>query len=546
MTMKKILSSFFIALIFICSAQTAETIYLQKEHDRLARVNNHEVAIQIYIDQNIASYTLSSVVVNKVSTQTHEDGSNFTQTELNEALLSAKKQELRVQYFNQNPSIVNDYKASVLTAGTSCVNNGFENGDTSSFSFFSQRFLPWNMYNNFPTAPVIAQVGGIVSLVESGYDSVVPTLSKVKSGNYALRLNNSSDGNYDISMLKREIIVGANQDNITFNYALVLEDPGHVDNNGNIVANPYYQCRLKTASGSIIFERKIVADRYNTLIFKTANNGGIVYTDWVCESIDVSQYKGQNVVLEVIIGDCGLGGHWGYVYLDDFCGARCSAPTFGKVTLEPMGITCPLLPLTVSGNLITPAGYMLDKLILQAKDFLTPSVVYEDSSGLYTLFGNEFSFNVTGQNLFPSGPTNKQIDFFVSASFKLIGSNPATYFPVESQSANEGADVIFNASCVVCNACTPFVSYPKNIYKGNATCIGGRLRLMQPTPILLYGAVPGNDLSDGEILYTNINLTIPYTGTESQSYLRDGSGNIFYVSPYDGTLVLRDSNCEDL
>ena len=452
--MKKFLFLLFLILSIFYKAQT-EVPYLQQEHDRLARVNNYEAAIQIYIDQNIASYTLSSVVVNKISEQTHEDGSGFTQTELNEALLNAKKQELRVQYFNQNPSIVNDYKASALTAGTSCINNGFENGDTSSFSFFSQRFLPWNMYNNFPTAPVIAQVGGIVSLVESGYDSVVPTLSKVKSGNYALRLNNSSDGNYDVSMLKREIFVGVEQEKVTFSYALVLQDPIHGDNH-----NPYYQCRLKTASGSIIFERKIVADRNNTLVFETFNNGDVVYTNWVCENIDVSQYRGQNVVLEVIVGDCGWGGHWGYVYLDDFCGINCAAPTFGKVTLDAMGITCPLLPLTVSGNFIAPAGYELDKLTLQAKDFLTQAVVYEDTSGLYSLFGNEFSFNVTGQNIFPSGPTNKQFDFFVKAKFKLIDTNSST-MEVPSQSANVGPDVTFiNGTCQICNSCAA----PTNSY----------------------------------------------------------------------------------
>ena len=551
--MKRILSSFFIFLIFICSAQNEEAIYMQQEHDRLARVSNHEIAIQGYIDQNIATYTLPFTITNRINTQKREDGSNFTQAELNEALLNAKKQELRIHYFNQNPSIVNDYIANALTAATTCVNNGFEDGTTASFSYLSQTFNEpyWKIFENFPTnlpIPTPTDETGIISLI-SGSDTLDPLtenkLKRVKSGNHSIRLNNHSDGNYDISMMRREIVIGQNQDDITFNYALVLQDPQGGGSHSTLIDNPYYQCRLITPNGTKININTIVADRNNTTVFQKTLDGSIVFTDWVCESIDVSQFRGQTVIVEEILGDCGKSGHWGYGYFDNFCGTNCSAPIFGKVTLDPMGITCPLLPLTVSGSFITPAGYEFESLKLKAVEIGANTVLNDVTMGQYSVFGNEFTFTVTGQNLFLNGTTSKKFDFYVKAKFKQIGVADS-YKEIDSQSANEGPDVIFNTGCVICNACTPFVSYPKTIYKGNAVCIGGRLRLLQQSQILLYGAVPGNDLTDGEILYTNTNLTIPYTGTETQGYLRDSSGNIFYVSPYDGTLVIRDSNCEDL
>lgn len=448
--MKKINLIILMMIGIFSYAQNNESIYLQQEHDRLARVNTHEANIQNYINQNISSYVLPAATANRINTQKHEDGSNFTASEMNEMVLNAKKQNLREAYFTQNPTVQNDYQATSLTLATACTNNGFENGDTSGFSFFSQKFLSgWSIYNNFPTVPVTPQYNtGIVSLVDDSDDDNYTSLPRVKSGNFALKLNNSIDGNYDVSLVKREIIVDANQDNLTFNYALVLEDPGH-----GPTENPYYQCRLINSAGQVIDYRKIVADRNNTDVFKTINNGSIVYTNWVCESFDVSQYKGQTLVLEVIISDCGLGGHWGYAYFDNFCGIKCSAPTFGKVVLEPMGITCPLMPLTVSGSYIAPTGYELQNLTLKAKNIATGVYEYTSSPGDYVLSGNEFRFNVSGQNLFPGGVSNKQFDFFVTGTFKLVGGTST--MNVESQSANDGPDAVFTTNCKICNACAP-------------------------------------------------------------------------------------------
>lgn len=162
--MKRILSSFFIFLIFFCSAQNEEAIYLQQEHDRLARVSNHEIAIQDYINQNITNYNLPFTITNRINTQKHEDGSDLTQSEKDEKLLDAKQQQLRIQYLSENPVIVADYNATTLTLATACINNGFENGDTSGFSFFSQRFNPWYIYNNFPVTSVTPQPTGIITL----------------------------------------------------------------------------------------------------------------------------------------------------------------------------------------------------------------------------------------------------------------------------------------------------------------------------------------------------------------------------------------------
>lgn len=435
------------------AAQNGETVYLQQEHDRLLRVANHESAIQNYILQNIATYTLPSTVATRINMQKHEDESNLTQAEFDEILLATKKQELRTQFFQHNPSVENDYLATPLTEATSCVNNGFEDATTASFEYASQKFnTNWTIFGNFPTVGLNTPTdeSGIISLI-TGSNSKDPItgINRVKSGNHSIRLNNSNDGWWDVSLLRRKIVVGATQDKITFNYALVMQDPQD-DHNGTILDNPYYHSRLITSSG-IIDINTLIANRKHTQVFKRVGQSDIVYTDWLCESIDVSQFRGQIVTLEVIISDCARNGHWGYAYFDNFCGTKCTAPTFGSVTLDPMGITCPLLPLTVSGNFITPAGYELENLTLTANN--GNSVVYTSSPGDYNTSGNEFSFKITGPQLSLTQGTIAQFDFFVKAKFKLIGEN--SYLEVNSQSANVGPDVTFNSSCKICNACTP-------------------------------------------------------------------------------------------
>src|SRR5437763_225605 len=62
----------------------------------------------------------------------------------------------------------------------------------------------------------------------------------------------------------------------------------------------------------------LVADRNNPL-FK-AVGPDIVYKDWSCAKIDLSKMVKQQVTIEFVTADCGWGGHWGYAYVDNFCG----------------------------------------------------------------------------------------------------------------------------------------------------------------------------------------------------------------------------------
>ena len=173
-------------------------------------------------------------------------------------------------------------------------------------------------------------VGGSISSaaahqtwVPAGLDPTVgiPTTAEGSSG--AVRIGNTDVG-AGCELLSKTFIVTPAQSKITFWYAVVLQDGGHPP-----FCQAFFQVRVTDISGAIVpgaFDfggglDTLAADRNNRL-FQTVGSD-IVYKDWSCAKIDLSTMVGQQVTIEFVTSDCGYLGHWGYAYIDNFCGT-CS------------------------------------------------------------------------------------------------------------------------------------------------------------------------------------------------------------------------------
>lgn len=102
-----------------------------------------------------------------------------------------------------------------------------------------------------------------------------------------------------------------------FWYFMVMED-GISDH--STMENPFFQYRILNSSGVPIENRPpIIADLSNP--FFSQGTGPIVYKDWTCVPLDMSNYIGQNICIEFIAVSCAhpRGGHRGYVYIDGLC-----------------------------------------------------------------------------------------------------------------------------------------------------------------------------------------------------------------------------------
>lgn len=444
--MRKIL---IITILCICiikmTAQSYSQTYNQEEQARLIKANNTELDIETFINQNINTYDFTDVIndVNKIK---DENDQPLTGSAYQSALLSAKRSRLRNFYFEKNPEKLQFYYASALQQ---CVNGSFEDNGGSTFGYsFASNKIPnptWGLFTNNPTTVITPGPGMKATLVDNSINDPFVGIPRVNTGTHAIRIGNSNfvgaeQDLYHVTKMTRTFTV--NESSISFAFALVLDDGGTNHVNGSI--NPYYQVTLYNNANQPVFTRNVMANSTNPL-FQQSN--GILYTNWLCERISTARFLGQTVKLEIILSDCGAGGHWGYGYFDDFCGFDCTSPSFNPgITLNPLKKECPKFPLPVSGNITLPTNASFTNVTLQVLDtsnnVVSTKIITSAPAGA-------FSTTLNYSNFYPAG-SNSNVDFNIKAILNYtIGGLPQS--PVIINNTNPpGPDVTFKNCATPC------------------------------------------------------------------------------------------------
>jgi len=178
-----------------------------------------------------------------------------------------------------------------------------------------------------------------------GTDPVgIPLTAQGSAG--AVRIGNAVAG-FGSEVLSKTFTVTAAQSLLRFWYAVVLEDPGHTP----ATAQPSFWVRVLDASTNYLPNLvnlgngtdKIVAA--NTAFFQTFTPPGggtpVRYKNWSCAQIDLSKQVGQVVTIQFVTEDCTAGAHYGYAYVDGFCGT-CKGSPEGDISLDAgTSSTCP-------------------------------------------------------------------------------------------------------------------------------------------------------------------------------------------------------------
>jgi gliding motility-associated-like protein len=177
------------------------------------------------------------------------------------------------------------------------------------------------------------------SIVPAGNDPMVGSLLQTtasSSSNYSFRIGNSCNGYSSEVLSKKFVVTGSGI--IKFSYALVFENP---DNHAPS-AQPSFWVKVYDSIGNLIpglVYLDITAPPQDFLISSNTNpffqNGpnSLKFIDWACAKIDLSQYVGQKVSVALITTDCAFGGHFGYGYVDNWCG-NCEGSTTGTVDVS--------------------------------------------------------------------------------------------------------------------------------------------------------------------------------------------------------------------
>lgn len=213
---------------------------------------------------------------------------------------------------------------------SACFNADFETGTFATWQGGTGSCCPISVAGNAFNATIMTGAG--LDPVTNAFPVVAP------GSNFSARLGDSNTG-AAAERLRYDFVVTPQSSLIIYKYAVVLEDPGHSDSE-----QPRFDAQVRTQNGQPIpctfYE---VAAGNNIPGFQNCC-GGVVYKPWTTVGVDVSAYIGQTVVLEFRTGDCSLGGHYGYAYVDAECGpleieANYCVGTNSATLTAPIGFT---------------------------------------------------------------------------------------------------------------------------------------------------------------------------------------------------------------
>ncbi len=208
---------------------------------------------------------------------------------------------------------------SATGQANNCENVGFENGTMDGWIITNGNFTP-------TTATIYSgEVGGttenehIILKRTAGNDPIikVENIPMVAPGSdYSIRIGNTGHGG-KFSRIKKIIPISADNTLFQFRFAVVLQDDGTThqdfekpgfnvkiyDRNGADISCGYYDVQLQQASVINDFKKQ----------------GFYQYRNWTTVAMDLRNYVGQNITVEITAHGCVRKGHIGYAYFDANC-----------------------------------------------------------------------------------------------------------------------------------------------------------------------------------------------------------------------------------
>jgi gliding motility-associated-like protein len=147
----------------------------------------------------------------------------------------------------------------------------------------------------------------------SGNDPCAPIPTVAPGGNFSVRLGNSC-ASYQGEILEQTFTVGPGNTSFTYQYAVVLNDGGHLAGE-----QPYFSIEMFDQNGNTIPCSPYFVEASGTIPGFILCQPTIFYKPWTTVNIDLQSYVGQNVTIRFTAAGCIYGGHYGYAYIDASC-----------------------------------------------------------------------------------------------------------------------------------------------------------------------------------------------------------------------------------
>ena len=544
----------------IISAQINE--YLNSENNRISNATRIEGEVQNFIADNLNNYELSKEISDDLIHHLRSE-EEFTDAELQKAILKTKVVELRKLFFVQNPDKKEEYFAKTipLTMQQQCVNGDFENG-TAGYSFWSDPhpqpasgeafFLscatPSIRTGSNVVTPVVNDMNATITLMDNtrpGYQQYdptlaglgynVPTLYPSAGGNKCIKLNNEQGlGSSDITTVSR-YFPNINEATIDFNFSLVMDNkPAH----GQEI-QPFFRVRALDQFGNVVDEICIIANPDNCLfnVIVVNDRRRVLYTNWMCARLNVGEILNQPGTIEFTVSDCQPSAHFGTVYIDNICGSVCASPQLGALNTDPTNINCPDLasntPIQVCGTYQPPANATLNSITLNITQngnvigTINAPTQLTSSTFCFTVLPSQFGANPNGN-----------FEFLIDANFDVNCPAGAFIYTISDNSANIGPDVTFVGCCQQ----TLTLASPADNVNNLATVVLKRKERSNWIKAANIVSVGDNILSNGVVYhaanYVELNPGFEaLLGSQFVAYPEGCSANYTYKAPTENEIV---------
>jgi len=366
--MKKLLLLTFILTFLGIKAQTPEEkkLLLQGFDETKTRkeLTLHHLNADENIDRMRRSYmakrakelgliTKQNLPTNTGTNQTTAKNGNSHNTILNSACSNSSFQQLN---FNGWSGVTGDanalatwtlapsYTAGIVSYTPQLLNSPLIEGPGGpGVTLYDQNLnqIPTINRHNIMNAPPANNNPSSASF--SGYDSLainptthlsdIPFVSPNGSGT-SLRLGNANGGS-ETESITYSISVTSSTSLFTYQYAVVLNNPqgGHTSDEQpyfSITTTDQYGHQIDSTTSCGTYNVNTDAAATDTTFIENTGdmyNGlaDVFYKKWTSVSVDLTNYIGQTVAITFQTFDCSLGGHFGYAYIDAFCGSPSSA-----------------------------------------------------------------------------------------------------------------------------------------------------------------------------------------------------------------------------
>lgn len=432
-----------------------------------------------------------------------------------------------------------------LESFSQCLNAGFELGNFTGWQGMRGVCCPIN-------TPIMGIVPGRHTIT-SGNGTDPRTCNQVPvvcpwGGNFSARLGNANINN-QAEALRYTFTVTPNSTLFTYSYAVVFEDPGHIDEE-----QPRFDTRVIVGGNAIPCTEYMVTAASNLPGFQTCpgidSQGDpilITFRNWTTVGVDLTSYIGQPVTVEFRTGDCDLGGHFGYAYIDAIsCQPMeielnyCVGDTAAVLTAPPgfqsynwsTGETTQTITVDPNNyNLITCEIISFSGCVANLSTIVNPADPQMNFSATNPCFGNPVS--ITNNTTSIHSP-------IISWSWDFGNGTTSNQQNPSPQYTSPG-EYDISLIAVTELGCSDTLTVPIEIYPLPVIIVdNAEICLGDSTSLFSYGAQfytwsPSNflntDIGNNVVSTPPSTITYTVTGIDSNGCVSTGTGTVTVVNP---------------